>query len=168
MCCCEKPTINGEKGYRWTPEESPQILRPNPPDREIGDELIYDEPGRCGGVDSHCHHYLVVKRHGTLYLLVRNGGGDKRIRLSNGKVLLYGLELLGTARYWTLNAIYHAHGDAVNETREQVSAKWQLAAAEKRIKTRKMRGSGQVKVWIEAKASGKHSPYVLASSEENL
>jgi hypothetical protein len=38
-----------------------------------GDVLLFDEPGRCGGLDSHCYHYRVVKRAG-LSLLVRHGG----------------------------------------------------------------------------------------------
>ena len=101
---------------------------------------------RCGGQDSHSYHYRVV-RSGGLYLLVRHGGGDERIRLSNGRVLLYGLELLDTARYWTLNAIYHAHADGARDAREREAARWQRLAAEKRIKTRRQQ-DGRVKVWV--------------------
>jgi hypothetical protein len=153
MCCCGKPTINGEVGYRWNnPDGAPGVRPVNPPDLIDGDVLLYDEPGRCGGQDSHSYHYRVVQRHGTLYLLVRHGGGDERIRLSNGKVLLYGLELLDTARYWTLNAVFHAQSNAANEARVKESSKWRRAAAEKRIKTRKRRGFGDVKVWIDEEA----------------
>jgi hypothetical protein len=44
-----------------------------------GDELIYDLPGRCGGMDSHCHHLRLVKaQFGGYALLMRHGGGDER------------------------------------------------------------------------------------------
>jgi hypothetical protein len=149
MCVCEKPTINGELGYRWNDANKPAgVYRANPPELGEGDSLLYDEPGRCGGQDSHSYHYRVVQKLGTLYLLVRHGGGDERVRLSNGKVLLMGLELLGTSRYWTLNAIYHAHADGASDARQQEAAKWRKAAAEKRIRTRKLRGRDTVDVRI--------------------
>jgi len=149
MCCCDKPTINGELGYKWNDPNAPAGIYPvNPPTLAEGDKLLYDEPGRCGGQDSHCHHYRVVTRSGSLFLLVRHGGGDESIRLSNGKVLLYGLELLDRARYWTLNAIFHAQSNAKQEARELEASRWRKAAAEKRIKTRKQRNSDSVKVWI--------------------
>ena len=60
MCSCGKPTINGELGYRWQPTDAPSIHPLNPPDLRPGETLVYDEPGRCGGMDSHSFHYRVV------------------------------------------------------------------------------------------------------------
>jgi hypothetical protein len=83
MCCCGKPTINGELGYRWNnPNAEPMIHPVNAPDVSEGETILYDEPGRCGGIDSHSFHYRVTKLHGSLFLLVRHGAGDERIRLS--------------------------------------------------------------------------------------
>ena len=66
MCCCAKPNVNGEPGYSWDGKSI--STRPvDPPMLEDGDVLLFDEPGRCGGMDSHCHHYRLVKSHGSLY-----------------------------------------------------------------------------------------------------
>lgn len=148
MCCCGKPVVNGELGYRWSPNDAPSIRPVNAPELEASDSLLFDEPGRCGGLDSHCHHYRVVTRYSSVFLLVRHGGGDERVRLSAGSLLTVAFSALDSnARYWFLNAIYHAHSDGAREAREKENHSWRTAAAEKRIKTRKMRDG--VKVWIE-------------------
>lgn len=148
MCCCEKPTINGEDGYRWNNPNGPTGIYPvSPPTLEEGDRLLADEPGRCGGQDSHSHHYRLVKNCG-LALLVKHGGGEQRLRLS-GPIADTLLSLDSTARYWVLNAIYHAHSDGERIASVKTASTWREAAAQKRIRTRKQRGSDRVKVWIE-------------------
>ena len=151
MCCCGKPTINGQLGYKWQPNEAASVRPVSPPSLADGDVLLYDEPGRCGGIDSHSHHYRVVKDYGALYLLVRHGGGDDRINLhlykDQPEVLA---QLTSNGRYWLLNATYHAYRDGKSEGHERTEATWRRAAAEKRIKTRKVRGGNAVKVWIES------------------
>jgi hypothetical protein len=150
MCCCGRPTINGEIGYKWNnPDSGPGMYPVNPPELKPGDQLLRDEPGRCGGSDSHSHHYRLVKVpiFGPI-LLVRHGGGQERIKLS-GPILDTLLSLDSTALYWTLGAIYHAYSDGANQARSVTASTWRKAAAEKRIKTRKVRGSDSVKVWIE-------------------
>ncbi len=153
MCCCGKPTVNGESGYKWNqPDAAPSVYPVNPPPLEDGDELLFDEPGRCGGTDSHAYHYRMVK-HCGLYLLVRHGGGDRRIYLSSNAALVQTLNGLDSAaRYWILSAIYHAHHDGARDARESESETWRTAAAEKRIKTRKLPARGVCKVWIELAA----------------
>ncbi len=154
MCCCERPTINGEIGFRWNnPNAAPGIYPVNPPAIIDGETILYDEPGRCGGLDSHSHHYRVVQSgSGSLTLLVRHGGGDDRIPyLSCSKTLLAPLATLDSnGRYWILNAIYHAQRSAAARAQETEVAKWRKAAANKQIRTRKQRGSAFVKVWIDA------------------
>lgn len=147
MCCCEKPTINGQPGYSW--DGKTRYTRPvNPPDLEEGDELLFDEAGRCGGVDSHSHHLRVVRNRGGFCLLVRHGGGDERIGLGSTRMAIDGLATLDSnARYWLLLRLYHVQADAARHAREASDAGWRKAAAEKRIKTRKVRGG--IKVWIE-------------------
>lgn len=60
---------------RWN-NEGISTRRVDPPKIEEGETIIFDEPGRCGGIDSHCHHYQLVKSNcGTISLLVRHGAG---------------------------------------------------------------------------------------------
>jgi hypothetical protein len=151
MCCCDKPTVNGELGYKWNqPNAAPGRYPVNPPPLEEGDTLLFDEPGRCGGLDSHCHHFRVVKHSSSLYLLVRHGGGDERMRLYCHKGLA---DMLGsmdsTTRYWILASIHSADHDARREARETESYSWRKAAAEGRIKTRKLPARGVVRVTVE-------------------
>jgi hypothetical protein len=151
MCCCNEPNVNGTMGYQWQPTHAPMVRPVDPPTVEETDVLLFDEPGRCGGLDSHCHHYRVVERHGSRLLLVRNGGGDTSIRLS-GPVSIPLLSLDSNGRYWLLNAIFHAQADGAMGAYARERAVWKQAAAEKRIRTRKQRGGNGVKVWIEDKA----------------
>lgn len=151
MCCCDIPNINGQLGYKWNNPNGAASIRPiSAPETQEGDELLYDEPGRCGGIDSHAHHYRIVRNSGSIYLLVRNGAGDKRIRLS-----LYAnqpeafAQLDSNGRYWILNALYHAQNQSARQAQAETEESWRKAAAEKRIKTRKVRGGNAIKVWIE-------------------
>lgn len=153
MCCCAKPNINGQPGYQWQPNDAPMTHLVHPPDLGERDELLSDEPGRCGGIDSHSHHYRLVKTSGTIDLLVRHGGGQERFRLSCPPALRQTLAAMDTnARYWMLNAIYQAHSDSALDAREATSQAWRTAAVEGRLKTRKKRGAGIVRVWIEPPA----------------
>ncbi len=75
--------------------------------------LLYDEPGRCGGMDSHRHHFRVTQWHGSMYLLVQHGEGDERIRLhENAQFVALLAAMDSTARYWTLAAMYYTLNDA--------------------------------------------------------
>jgi hypothetical protein len=149
MCCCGKPTINGESGYSWDGQRF--STRPiSPPDLAETDELLYDEPGRCGGLDCHSHHFRIVKvQYGGHALLVRHGGGDERIGLGViSKLFLPSMAGMDTnARYWLMHMIYSTHSEAESASAQRIAAIWRKAAAEKRIKTRKVRTG--VKVWFE-------------------
>lgn len=149
MCCCGKPIINGELGYKWQPNDAPSVRQPNPPPLGERDELLYDEPGRCGGLNSHCHHYRLVLSGSMLDLLVRHGSGDERITLSTKKTLLETFKSLDpTARYWMLNCIHHTHREGKARGVSDTSFYWRKAASEGRIKTRKLRGQSGVKVTV--------------------
>lgn len=149
MCCCGKPTINGELGYKWQPNDSPTVRPVHPPmNGQDGETILWDEPGRCGGLDLHSHHFLVTKWYSTYYLLVGHGGGDQRIKLFS--LLPASLSAMDSnTRYSLLYAIYKAHSDGADEATMTERIRWNTAAAQKRIKTRKQRGSNGVKVWIE-------------------
>lgn len=149
MCSCDKPTVNGQIGYKWQPNDKPTIYPPSPPSLQKDDVLLFDEPGRCGGLDSHSHHFRVVKSYSTRYLLVHHGGGEERIRLLPHDGLLDTLKTLDSnARYWLLHAIYSAHHDGERAGTEKTAAYWRQAAYEKRIKVRKIRNSSLLKVEV--------------------
>lgn len=155
MCCCDNATVNGNLGYRYSPSSPPSVYPVNPPALSDGDTLLYDEPGRCGGIDSHSYHYRVVLKHSTLQLLVRHGGGTERIR--NLSLYKGQREILATldsnSRYWLLNALYHAVRDSARVARDSEADRWKLAAIEKRIKTRRKNGSITVRIAV-ARAKG--------------
>lgn len=152
MCCCGKPTINGTMGYRWQPRDTPSVHPVNPPDVPDDATILYDEPGRCGGMDCHCHHYRVVQHHsGVVYLYVRHGGGDQKMAMTGAESTILGTlaSLDSNARYWMLSMMYHLAEHAARDAHAEECERWRRAAAEKRIKTRKQRGTTAVKVWIE-------------------
>lgn len=143
MCCCNTPTVNGEFGYKWQPNDEPSIRQPHPPLLKDGDTVLYDEPGRCGGIDSHCHHFTLIKDGiGRIYLLYMHGSGDGRILLHCYKeTLAKSLAALdSTGRYWVLRSLYEAHHDGASDARIIEADRWANAFVEKRIGKRKRRG----------------------------
>src|ERR1700721_24187 len=154
MCCCGKPTVNGEVGaYSWD-GKSHMTRQPSPPALRDGDELIYDEPGRCGGIDAPSHHFRLVKCYAAYDVLTQHGGGEDRFSLGCvGRLLVPSLDALDSnGRFWLMHTLYSAREDTQRATEKTVAHKWRLAAVEKRIKTRKLRGRGAVRVWIEPPA----------------
>lgn len=147
MCCCGKPVVNGQPGYKWNFNDNPSVRPIDPPVLDHTEQLLRDEPGRCGGADSHSHHYRLAKSFGSLILLVRHGAGDERLHLSGPLENIFA-RLDSTDCYWALNAIYEAYSDGKRSGSETTAATWRRAAAEKRIKTRKERGGNNVRVWI--------------------
>lgn len=151
MCCCDTPNINGTLGYKWQPNHEASIRPIDPPAISEYDKLVYDGPGRCGlGTDSHCHHYRIVSTAGgSLRLLYKHGTGQGQLHLSCSTALrLIFAAVDSEAQYWLMNSLYHAYSNGQQQGAETVQAVWRKAAAEKRIKTRKMPRNG-VKVWIE-------------------
>ncbi len=142
MCCCGKPTINGQKGvYSWDGKSF--STRPvDPPDLQDGDELVYDGPGRCGGIDSHCHHFRIVKHYSSYDLLVRHGGGDERIRIGgcrNATVQTI-LALSENDRYWMCQMIDDTARHASREAVQKNDSRWRIAFLDGRLKKRKRQG----------------------------
>lgn len=153
MCCCGKPTINGEPGaYSWD-GLSFMTCPVNPPALADGDTLLFDEPGRCGGLDCHAYHFRLVKGAsvGSVALLVRHGGGDERTGLSCvARLALPALDAMDSnGRYWLLHTLYSAHRDGA----DRQDAYWRRAVAERRIKLQKVRGRNAVRVSVEPESS---------------
>jgi hypothetical protein len=150
MCSCLQPNVNGTPGYSWDGKNV--FTRPvDPPQLNDGDVLLFDEPGRCGGMDSHCHHYRLVKYAGSTQLLVRHGGGTERLHVSLPRGFSFNCVDSNT-RYWLLNAIYHAANDA-----RRKAAQHRQAFAEGRLKKRRLRKQDTVKIWIEPKPPTPHT-----------
>lgn len=152
MCCCGKPNVNGSPGYSWD-GKSFGVYPARAPELAEGDVLLWDEPGRCGGLDSHSHHYRLVRRYGSLSLLVAHGGGTERIAyvsLPNVDALA---ALDSNARYWILGAIYHAHSDGAHKGWMDTREEYVNAFVQGRLKKRKSPGRDYHKVWIEPKAA---------------
>jgi hypothetical protein len=151
MCICKRPHVNGENGlYGWMNGSTVQhsTYPPNPPALIEGDEILCDEPGRCGVIDSHAFHFRIVRHHGAEYFLVRHGAGDERIFFNSAR---YGaLDLLlamdSNARYWMLAAIYYTMQRQTRKAVEDTEREWKRAAIEKRIKVRRRRGIAKVEI----------------------
>jgi hypothetical protein len=160
-----------------TSQESPAVLAhdnysrkerdwraPSVPD---GDAILFDEPGRVLGrdnpqapggrdaVDCRSHYFRVTKgQFGGYRLHVRHGGGEESLELSYSSRIVDALAQMDSdARYWVLHSFLDAHHKTARTTSGKVSNEWRMAAAEKRIKTRKLPGKSEFKVWIEPKAS---------------
>lgn len=151
MCCCGKPTINGTMGYRWQPGDKPINYPVNAPDVPEDATILYDEPGRCGGIDAHSHHYRVVKElSGVVFLYVRHGGDEHLMMSAAAQTIMGALANMDSdARYWILSMMYHLASHAAWDAREKESGIWRKAAAEKRIKMHRQPRSTAVRVWIE-------------------
>jgi hypothetical protein len=140
MCCCPKPSINGEpNAYSW--DGKSLSTRPaNPPALSEGDVLVYDEPGRCGGLDCHSHHFRLVRNGGMYRLLVRHGGRDDE-RVEIPRFAVEPLAPLDTnARYWLLHALYSVQRDSADRASDKTRGRWMQAFLEKRIKARRKNG----------------------------
>jgi hypothetical protein len=150
MCMCDKPNINGQPGYSWDGKTG-GVYPVRPPVLLDGEELIYDEPGRCGGQDSHCHHFRLVKRHGDYVVVVRHGGGEERFRIASHRPgatpLVESMERMDSnGRYWSLHLLYYSMAEAALTAQEQERMRWTAAAAEKRIKLRRRNGGIRVDI----------------------
>jgi hypothetical protein len=152
MCSCGKPVVNGQPGYKWQPSHAASAYPVHPPTLEDRDELLYDEPGRCGGLDSHSHHFRLVKNHGAFFILVAHGAGEERHQFGWSSTLTLPFAAMDSnGRYWVMQAAHHAIQRAAREAEQKTENMWREAAASKRIKTRRQRKPNEnlVKVWIE-------------------
>lgn len=147
MCCCGKPTRNDEPGYSWDGKTRGTYgVEGRAPVAPEGALVLYDEPGRCGGVDSHSHHFRVVDLRGDgkrFALLVRHGGGDESIEIGGprGLVVAFGNLPGGSdARYWLCQWFYHHRQYALRDAVDAERQKWTRAAVDKRIKIKRRGG----------------------------
>lgn len=115
-----------------------------------GETSLFLEPGRV--LDNVCYRaycFRVVKpEFGDYVLRVKHGGGEESWRMEWNKRLIAALDAMDSdTRFITLHALMRAHQSITTKAIEKRDSFWRLAAAEKRIKTRKVKAG--VKVWIE-------------------
>lgn len=146
MCGCGKPTRNGEKGYSWDGKEK-GVRQPWYPQLQEGDELLYDEPGRCGRrIDSHCFDVRIVRNGRGLNALVQNGRGDFRFGLLY--VNQEDLDSLGSdGRYWLVVSMYHELERRERDTRQREHERFTRAYIQRRI--RKVRNHAAIRILAE-------------------
>lgn len=118
-----------------------------------GSASLFLEPGRV--LDNVCYRaycFRVSKPgFGDYILSVKHGGGEESWNLEWNKSLIAALGKMDSdSRFLTLHALMRAHQISERNTVEKRDSFWRQAAAEKRIKTRKVKAG--VKVWIEEKA----------------
>ena len=149
MCCCGKPTTNGTPGvYSWDGKNF-STRAAQPPTLALDDILAWDGPGRCGGIDSHSHHFCLVRaRHGRVCLLVRHGGGDERIELSGWPLESF-MNVPEPSQYWMMHAVYYAQHSARRAGEDTQAQYWRRAAVDRRIKVRKVRGQNLARVTVD-------------------
>lgn len=131
------------------------------PSVESGEVIMFDEPGRVLGrtepnkpgsggnaVDCRSHYFRVTKpEYGPYTLRVRHGAGEEKCSLKHNPRIIDALQAMDSDdRYRLLFTIMDVKKDAEIQTRNLCNDNWRKAAAEKRIKTRKVRTG--VKVWI--------------------
>jgi hypothetical protein len=112
--------------------------------------LIIDEPGRV--LKNTCyrsHSFRVVQPEFGQYILrVRHGGGTEAWPIGWTKQVIEAIASLDSdSRFLMLHTLMCAHQESARIATERTAAIWRKAAAEKRLKTRKVKGG--VKVWIE-------------------
>ena len=143
----KKPTLNSECNYGVA---GPTIQK--------GETIVYDEEGRCcpqvngkGSTDYHSHHFRVFKNEYSGHrFAVKHGGGEESYNMyPHTRVVEMLAKLDSDSRYLMLYALWSQWSDGDSKGYANADAKWRKAAAEKRIKTRKMPGRADVKVWIE-------------------
>lgn len=129
------------------------------PSVEAGEEIIFDEPGRVlsrrdpdrpsDGVCCRSHYFRVTKpEYGAYQLRVKHGGGEESWRLDYDRRTVEALAMIDSdSRFRLLWVIMRANQEGEKRGGDFVESTWRRAAAEKRIKTRKVKAG--VKVWIE-------------------
>ena len=126
---------------------------------EEGEQLFFDEPGRvyynadlsCD-VDMGSFYFRVIRREfGGVILRCKSGLGVTEIRLGiNDRVIVALSSMDSHSRFIMLMEMRDLHNRAVEVTTNTVETTWQRAAAEGRIKTRKVRGENKVRVTMLA------------------
>ena len=154
MCNCKSRfpsgTVNNTPGgYAWNDNRFHTYNDPPISPRE-GEDVVFDEPGRCSGarVDSHSHHVALISNGGLLSVICRHGGGEFRYSIPEYRSQIINMlaRMTSDERYWFLLSIWEGMDHAAKEARIDTSREWQRAAIEKRIRVRSRKGMRRAEV----------------------
>lgn len=117
-----------------------------------GNNVLLEEKGRViGEVDYNCYTLKLVRDMGFYHLYVTHGAGEEKISLIHVKeqVIKNILNMEPDTRFLTLFAFYDIAKSEFQKGFNKAEITYQRAAAEGRLKTRKVRGKNRVRVWVE-------------------
>lgn len=117
-----------------------------------GNNVLLEEKGRViGEVDYNCYTLKLVRDMGFHHLYVTHGAGEEKISLIHVKeqVIKNILNMDPDTRFLTLFAFYDIAKSEFQKGFNKAEVIYQRAAAEGRLKTRKVRGENRVRVWVE-------------------
>jgi hypothetical protein len=123
-----------------------------------GNNILLEEKGRViGEVDYNSFTLKLVRDMGFYHLYVIHGAGEEKISLIHVKeqVIKTILNMEPDTRFLTLFAFYDIAKNEFQKGFNEAEVTYQRAAAEGRLKTRKVRGENRVKVWVEDPAPEK-------------
>ena len=132
-----------------------------------GNNVLLEEKGRViGEVDYNSFTLKLVRDMGFYHhkgfcrLYVSHGAGEERISLTHVKeqVIETILNMEPDTRFLALFAFYDIAKSEFQKGFNEAEVTYQRAAAEGRLKTRKVRGKNRVKVWVEE--PGPESPSI--------
>lgn len=126
-----------------------------------GNNILLEERGRIiGEVDYNCYTLKLVRDMGFHHLYVTHGAGEEKISLIHVKeqVIKNILNMEPDTRFLTLFAFYDIAKSEFQKGFCRAETIYQRAAAEGRLKTRKVRGENRVRVWVEE--PGPESPSI--------
>lgn len=139
-----------------TQPDSPTADNWRAPTIEPEETTLFDEPGRLlthdGSPVDYCAYHFRVTQHrfGPYRLHVKHGGGQEVWPLCFAPELPAALgKMEPDDRFRFLHLLMQTNHKTAEHTAQRLTAQWQQAAAEKRIRTRKLPGQPRVKVWIE-------------------
>lgn len=153
MCMCKVPSVNGTpNAYSWNDQSVTMTYQVNPPAALEGDDLVFDEPGRCerGKCDSHSHHMRLYRNGHQFILACRHGGGDERYAMrtyADLSTAMAGLD--SNPRYWMLLSMWMACREAAQAASFTTRVEYNRAIMQKRVRVRSRHGQKRVEIMPE-------------------
>lgn len=129
--------------------------------------VVFEEPGRVlkregerNGVCCRSHYFVVTKpSYGQPQLRVKHGGGEQALALGYDQHVLEGLErLTSDERFRFFWLLLDTHREGYTRGSGKVSAEYEAAFLEGRLRKRKKRGTNAVRVEIKPRPLAPPTP----------